>query len=158
MLLLVSNVFFMSMAQTPSNYFLTFSIDFYNTSTLYDFGNNTCVGNSTNHITLDYNCACRLTHNCVNDFFTSDDFKNIEYNGIKVIDTCQLNVVNINNNKCISCSDYSIKYNYKQTGSCNIGTIIFTAILVGIGILLLICLSECCKKYYCNNNSYTRIN
>ena len=148
---------------TYDNGIVTFNIEFYENNDYENFGigftNDTCLANGTKY-TYNYTCPCILNEKCENEFFESKYFKLIEYNGIKLIDTCKINFADTNNtHKCFACGEYSIRFNYKQTGKCNLAYIIVMAVLVGVVMLFLIFVStqaRWCPCYKPNNYIFNK--
>ena len=167
--LIIFSMLSSTMAQLKTNTYdngiVSFTIEFYEHTKYKDeyfgigFTNNTSLVNG-NKYTYNYTCPCILNEKCDNEFFESKYFKLIEYNGIKLIDTCKINFADTNNtNKCISCSEYSIKFNYKQTGKCNLAYIVVMAVLVGVVILFIIFVStqaRWCPCYKPNNYIFNK--
>lgn len=145
---------------TYDNSIVSFNIDFYEKDNNEHFGiqfnndNHTCLENGTKY-TYNYTCPCILNEPCENEFFESKYFTLIEYNGIKIIDTCNINFLDTNNtNKCFDCGKYSIKFNYNQTGKCNLVYIIVMSVLIIVVLIFIIFVStqsRWCPCYKQNN-------
>jgi hypothetical protein len=130
-------------SNTYDNKILTFNIQFYNTNNDY-FGtsiNNTTCLNDYYYLSVNFTCPCVSTkYKCPYYFFKSNEFKNIKYNNIKLIDTCRTDYSQNNTNKCIDCDLYSIKYNYTINGSCNISYIIIMSTYICLFLAIIITL------------------